>query len=179
MHDLRKHGDVRGLDKSGFDYVQNVPTGFKEWESDEKIVSSYYPETVRWVQQCSSTCSARQVGSSLTLVRSLIKDTLGASKVFMWVISLVRPDSAPYLRRSLPPPSFDHTIRRRVPDKDNVEDRAGRVRAASYTHSTLTGGVNIDTDIAPTSLPWCVMIHPPLVSRRRSNRLMNHTMTIA
>jgi hypothetical protein len=52
---------VRGLDKSGFDYVQNVPTGFKEWESDEEIVTSYYPETVRWVQQYSYTCSARPV----------------------------------------------------------------------------------------------------------------------
>lgn len=54
---------MRGLDKSGFDYVRNVPTGFKEWDDDEKIVSSYYPETVRWVQQheYSYTCSARPV----------------------------------------------------------------------------------------------------------------------
>ncbi|RSH91010.1 hypothetical protein EHS25_010186 [Saitozyma podzolica] len=92
VHDLRRHGDVRGLDKSGFDYVRNVPTGFKEWESDEEIVSSYYPETVR-----------------------LIKDALGASRVFI----------------------FDHTIRRRVPDKDNVEDRAGRRQPVFRDHQRL------------------------------------------
>jgi hypothetical protein len=85
---------VRGLDKSGFDYVRNVPTGFKEWESDEEIVSSYYPETVRWVQtvpagvrvsRCTSIsrCTSTYSYTCWARPRSLIKDALGASRVFM------------------------------------------------------------------------------------------------
>jgi hypothetical protein len=63
-------------------------------------------------------------------------------------------------------PSFDHTIRRRVPDKDNVEDRAGRVRLP--THINILWKRCTDKDIAPTSLPWCVMIYLPLMSCERS-----------
>lgn len=87
MEDLRAHEEVRGLDKSGFDYLSGVPTSFSAWGSDGDIMDRYYAETA----ECAIAVRSRRCCKSLRAdVFRLLIDRLKATRVMMWASPVSR-----------------------------------------------------------------------------------------